>query len=187
LEEKMSEQRELRPCPFCGSLAESALYQDDRWIECPRCQQGISGDADCITAEALIDIWNTRPIEDALQARIAELELILAADKLIEDGWIGRIEAGDKRIAELEAENALQARIEELEAKLDAYAEREQWHPFIVNKNEPNESGYYLTVQRVGKFATIILTEHWVASPGFWDTKAIVTHWRELPAPPDEQ
>jgi hypothetical protein len=174
LEEKMSEQRELRPCPFCGSLAESALYQDDRWIECPRCQQGISGDADCITAEALIDIWNTRPIEDALQARIAELELILAADKLIEDGWIGRIEAGDKRIAELEAENA----------KLRASAV--MWHKYPDKK--PWAGGEWLILlDGVEKIAVWTYGRFEIQSEEYPINNNLISHWRELPTPPEEQ
>jgi hypothetical protein len=90
----------LKPCPFCGHPAEHNNVNGNKLVKCTNqyCINTI-----CTWPER---VWNTRPIEDALQARIAELELILAADKLIEDGWIGRIEAGDKRIAELEAENA---------------------------------------------------------------------------------
>jgi endogenous inhibitor of DNA gyrase (YacG/DUF329 family) len=85
---------QLKPCPFCGA---AGVKSRQGYYTCSN---------DHCNLVTMSDGWNYRPIEDALQARIAELELILAADKLIEDGWIGRIEAGDKRIAELEAENA---------------------------------------------------------------------------------
>jgi hypothetical protein len=85
---------QLKPCPFCGA---AGVKSRQGYYTCSN---------DHCNLVTMSDGWNYRPIEDALQARIEELELILAADKLIEDGWIGRIEAGDKRIAELEAENA---------------------------------------------------------------------------------
>ena len=56
---------ELRPCPFCGGsniIIEEALET----LYCDDCG--------CELAEDFGGNWNTRPIEDALQARIAELE-----------------------------------------------------------------------------------------------------------------
>jgi BMFP domain-containing protein YqiC len=51
---------ELKPCPFCGS--------ENPW-----------GNEECVCAKPDLmamprGAWNTRPIEDALRARIAELE-----------------------------------------------------------------------------------------------------------------
>jgi hypothetical protein len=55
---------ELRPCPFCGAMP---MGQDDRYM----CSTlGCVMQEDTISAEN----WNTRPIEDALNKRIAELE-----------------------------------------------------------------------------------------------------------------
>ena len=55
---------ELRPCPFCGAMP---MGQDDRYM----CSTlGCVMQEDTISAEN----WNTRPIEDALNSRIAELE-----------------------------------------------------------------------------------------------------------------
>ena len=106
----------LKPCPFCGGnniiIAEvlETLYCDD---------------CGCELAEDFGGTWNTRPIEDALTARIAELEkdndefrqlihdwiIILTPD----DGYVPDSECNDvatpidvalrKRIAKLEAEN----------------------------------------------------------------------------------
>lgn len=54
----------LKPCPFCGGpeIPPAQIY-------CDTCKTNIAG---------LGDHWNTRPIEDALRARIAELEAALA-------------------------------------------------------------------------------------------------------------
>ena len=52
----------LRPCPFCGS-ADIRTEPGINLNYCDKC-----------SAEANIEHWNTRPIEDALNARIAELE-----------------------------------------------------------------------------------------------------------------
>ena len=66
----MSE-NELRPCPFCGEPA------DDRYNRLAKCSNKqclmnywIEDDADFY----IRDDWNTRPIEDDLRKRIAELE-----------------------------------------------------------------------------------------------------------------
>ena len=61
---------ELKPCPFCGSPAYS--YHDN-CIDFAGVKCNLGG---CVCADILIteNNWNTRPIEDALNARIAELE-----------------------------------------------------------------------------------------------------------------
>ena len=54
----------LKPCPFCGAMP---IGHDDRYMcSTPGCVM----QEDTISAE----YWNTRPIEDELRARIAELE-----------------------------------------------------------------------------------------------------------------
>ena len=52
---------ELRPCPFCGGEAELCYSEVDTF--CRKCN---------VMQET--ELWNTRPIEDALRLRIAELE-----------------------------------------------------------------------------------------------------------------
>ena len=61
---------ELKPCPFCGSPAYS--YHDN-CIDFAGVKCDLGG---CVCADILIteNNWNNRPIEDALNARIAELE-----------------------------------------------------------------------------------------------------------------
>ena len=53
---------ELRPCPFCGGTK----ICTEKGINLNYC--------DNCSAESNIEHWNTRPIEDALTTRIAELE-----------------------------------------------------------------------------------------------------------------
>jgi NMD protein affecting ribosome stability and mRNA decay len=57
--ERMSE---IKACPFCGG----AKICTEKGININYC--------DNCSAESNIEQWNTRPIEDALQARIDELE-----------------------------------------------------------------------------------------------------------------
>ena len=66
---------ELRPCPFSGEMP---IGQDDRYM----CSTlGCVMQEDTISAKE----WNTRPIEDALTARIAELKDVL---EKVYDEWI---------------------------------------------------------------------------------------------------
>jgi len=80
---------ELKACPFCGSSNTTLDYYE---ISCPQELGTIVVCNDCgASAKSIVD-WNTRPIEDALNARIAELEAerrwIPVSERLpdIEDG-----------------------------------------------------------------------------------------------------
>ena len=53
---------ELKPCPFCGGTK----ICTEKGINLNYC--------DNCSAESNVEHWNTRPIEDALNRRIAELE-----------------------------------------------------------------------------------------------------------------
>jgi len=53
---------ELQPCPFCGGTK----ICTEKGINLNYC--------DNCSAESNVEHWNTRPIEDALKQRIAELE-----------------------------------------------------------------------------------------------------------------
>ncbi len=63
---------ELRPCPFCGGTK----ICTEKGINLNYC--------DNCSAESNVEHWNTRPIEDALNARIAELEALV--DELVNIG-----------------------------------------------------------------------------------------------------
>jgi hypothetical protein len=66
MNEPIEKIEQLKPCPFCGRKA----YHEDDVVCC-------SGGEDCVTGsigKKSVKEWNHRPIEDALKARIAELE-----------------------------------------------------------------------------------------------------------------
>ena len=72
---------ELKACPFCGTGVVSIEYDGlYRWVECGNMDCNAAGKVfafltDVGNADHIVaNNWNTRPIEDALNARIAELE-----------------------------------------------------------------------------------------------------------------
>ena len=65
---------ELKPCPFCGSSNTTLDYYE---ISCPQELGTIVVCNDCGASATSIVDWNTRPIEDALNARIAKLRKAL--------------------------------------------------------------------------------------------------------------
>ena len=104
---------ELRPCPFCGEMPKvndwslHGITEQRCFCDNDKCPVYLS------KTIAICD-WNTRPIEDALTARIAELEVEVARllterdDVLMAEArYIAKVELvkKDTRIAELEVEN----------------------------------------------------------------------------------
>jgi len=86
---------ELRPCPFCKSNNTTLDYYE---ISGPQELGTIVVCNDCgASAKSIVD-WNTRPIEDALQARIAELEAeidqltVHDATERQDDKWIPEVQ-----------------------------------------------------------------------------------------------
>ena len=73
----------LKPCPFCGSSNTTLDYYE---ISCPQELGTIVVCNDCgASAKSIVD-WNTRPIEDALNARIVQLEAELKiTDELLKE------------------------------------------------------------------------------------------------------
>jgi len=73
--ERGEEMSELKPCPFCGSTYTEleCLDADPKWkyIHCVSC--GADANAD-LGESGAVDKWNTRPIEDALQRKLDELQ-----------------------------------------------------------------------------------------------------------------
>ena len=56
---------ELKPCPFCGSEAIDASYNEDGYMAvCSNRDCEMDGDP------LLTNTWNTRPIEDALRKQL---------------------------------------------------------------------------------------------------------------------
>lgn len=82
----MSDEIKLKPCQQCGGEAERidikshrAFARDpdivDVIIRCTKCRYEIR--ASSFMCNDAVRIWNTRPVEDAQAARIAELEKAL--------------------------------------------------------------------------------------------------------------
>lgn len=100
---------ELRPCPFCGEQVFPPLASslDDGYTRC-----GLCG------AKMQHRRWQTRPIEDELRKRIAELESTLSANNEL---LIPALKKRESEIVELSNKtiSKLNKRIAELEALLD--------------------------------------------------------------------
>ena len=75
---------ELRECPFCGKDDGLKCEKSDRnqvTLRCRNCgfgyvQKVIRQDTDWLT-NAMIEHWNTRPLEDSLRADLARLRELL--------------------------------------------------------------------------------------------------------------
>ena len=76
----------LKPCPFCGGEAFyikiMGNYEKPHEIFCSKCDGAITEGR---SEKQVVTNWNTRPIEDALNKRIAELEDVL---EKVYDEWI---------------------------------------------------------------------------------------------------
>lgn len=108
---------ELKPCPFCGTLPQANAWifrgiSETRYF-CPNQECPLS------VRTVTLEEWNTRPIEDALNARIAELELRLDVyNGNMYDVVVDELDKANARIAELEAaQRDLREYIDELEAE----------------------------------------------------------------------
>lgn len=53
----------LKPCPFCGGVAEirDAAFKRVFWVECSECGANTSAFGNCKEAA---DMWNKRAVED---------------------------------------------------------------------------------------------------------------------------
>ena len=172
---------ELRPCPFCGSEARLPNNMDGTPVdyETPDCRC-VNSDCPIVEIWMPIETWNTRPIEDALNKRIAELE--------------AENEKMKKRVTELAWTDRptvlfdLKARIAELE-------EERRWIP--VGERLPD-------IGEMVKLYDVILEDETEVGIAFWDgwvegwfaydddgdgyvPTMRVTHWRERPQLPEVQ
>ena len=100
----------LQPCPFCGGTN----ICTEKGINLNYC--------DSCSAEANIEHWNNRPIEDALRARIAELEATVEVGADIAKAYENRV----SEIVALSNETVgkLNSRIAELEGCIEELKKR---------------------------------------------------------------
>ena len=145
----------LKPCPFCGGTN----ICTEKGINLNYC--------DNCSAESNIEHWNTRPIEDALNARIAELEHDLS-NKEIEytDLWDDML--------------ALQERIAELEAA-------QRWIP--VSERLPEPYTRVLACIKSGYMEVDYMYSEPIVDVGIADFNSLdnVTHWMPLPPSPESE
>lgn len=69
----MTEQQNLKPCPFCGSQT----IDPEGWASTAR--KGPACD-ECGSSADTVAEWNTRPEEDRLRATLKGVEIALARD-----------------------------------------------------------------------------------------------------------
>lgn len=72
----MTEDVELKPCPFCGG--EATLTKNEKssifYVFCKECLRYGVGDE---ISKKAVEYWNARPIEDALRAKNKRLREVL--------------------------------------------------------------------------------------------------------------
>lgn len=76
---------ELKPCPFCGGQAEvTQVSNDTNWfgVYCHSCENSEVVACGASSPERAIELWNTRPLEDALRARLFSMTCRECGDRL---------------------------------------------------------------------------------------------------------
>ena len=127
---------ELIPCPFCGEQVFTPLVAslDDGYTRCISCG-----------AEMQRSRWQTRPIEDALNARIAELEMKIRHNAL----WQASEDAEERAHLEKLVPD-LKKRIAELEKAYRWISTTENPPPedkrFVLAVNATNGKTYYFVL-----------------------------------------
>ena len=101
---------ELKKCPFCGS--ELVIYHSAGDVTVVRCGDcGARVDAPMGLYRNAHAAWNTRPLEDALQARIDDLEGEIELKRITLDSSVLANKELEQRIAEL---GLLETRLREM-------------------------------------------------------------------------
>ena len=185
----------LRPCPFCGGTKICA----EKGINLNYC--------DNCSAESNVEHWNTRPIEDELRKRIAELEeqvwnLNLENERMEEAYWIDESIAPDgtlkpsvrkllERLEKAETDlrlgddlvKALDNRIAELEAA-------QRWIPVSERLPDGGHREFYevACIHQVFGELALFSKGRWVIYEGenVYDVAKQVKFWRNRQHLPDE-
>ena len=126
---------ELKPCPFCGKMPEVYEFNRRKYYGCGRDECYTAGFNGTVTKS----IWNTRPIEDELHTRIAELEAELGKDvDLTIVGLRKELLNAQSRIAELEAlvDQLIEAGNAMSNAQSMWVAEEDKWDALVKDWKE---------------------------------------------------
>lgn len=94
---------ELKPCPFCEGVP---TISRDPHYDCCACGQPVGN-------KAFTEIWQTRPIEDALRAEVTEYKTALMVFGIFRD------ENGNWDVSDRVRENTLKEMNDELRAERD--------------------------------------------------------------------
>lgn len=149
---------EPKKCPFCGSKAEihesSALGEVIKFVYCP------NENCHFHHRTASVSDWNTRPIEDALNKRIAELQ----KDN---DDFCSQLSDYEHKMIELfdlalDYENSAER----------AESERDEARAMIEQLIEAIESGCYIQLSPELEVEKI---QEWYAK-----MEAIIAEWKEM-------
>jgi len=162
---------ELKPCPFCGEQSAYVGYTRDpfsdnryAWVNCGKChssggqfkQDVYPGDKllnrDEMESEA-IKRWNTRPIEDALNKRIAELSQAVGLITTLKPTMV--MDANHPLDMVREVAEHVTARIAELEAEKCVLVDQQrEAKNHLIDKNLHIDSLYeegYKLQQRIAE------------------------------------
>jgi len=162
---------ELRPCPFCGSEAFyikiMGNYEKPHEIYCSKCDGAITEGR---SEKQVVTNWNTRPIEDALQSRIAELEA--ESERFTVHSDIERQD--DKSPNDTQTQTIVYGKWIPVSERLpEVYRDGDgEFIPFLVCENDKDYP-----------YRAIYDGLNW----GDGMFVADVTHWMPLPKPPEVQ
>ena len=74
---------DIKPCPFCGSVADSDCSIGTASINCNNCDAYLM-DINEPFCDDVLARWNNRPIEDSLKQKLKEAERVIAAIREID-------------------------------------------------------------------------------------------------------
>ena len=163
---------ELKPCPFCNIPPASKTSKIDgkEYYSCL--------DADCPNGSWFTaDEWNTRPIEDGLHARIAELSQAVGLITTLKPTMV--MDANHPLDMVREVAEHVTARIAELEAE-------RRWIP--VGERLPEDGEFVLAWD--DEIIEVLEYKNTFGGASFLniaDTTVYPTHWMPLPQPPEVQ